>query len=136
MSCFAHERDGNDVANLRRLLQAVCVNSRSQNILAFMVSNRVFIASLFLIRLHKILVSMSMEECSLEMWLYGRRSRRANPRSSGARSRSFTRCHVCARSRDNLPNPVQNGSKSYVPSNMPAIGDLFDLFSFKTTPKP
>ena len=34
-----------------------------------MVSNRVFIASLFLIRLHKILVSMSMEECSLEMWL-------------------------------------------------------------------
>lgn len=35
------------------------------------------------------------------------------------------------RSRDNLPNPVQNGSKSYVPSNMPAIGDLFDLFDFK-----
>jgi phospholipase C len=33
------------------------------------------------------------------------------------------------RSRDNLPNPVQNGP-SYVPTNMPAIGDLFDLFDF------
>jgi phospholipase C len=38
---------------------------------------------------------------------------------------------LSARSRDNLPNPVQNGSKSYVPRNMPAIGDLFDLFDFK-----
>jgi phospholipase C len=38
---------------------------------------------------------------------------------------------LSARSRDNLPNPVQNGSKSYVPRNMPAIGDLFDLFNFK-----
>jgi phospholipase C len=34
------------------------------------------------------------------------------------------------RSRDNLPNPIQHGSRSYVPSNMPAIGDLFDLFNF------
>ena len=33
------------------------------------------------------------------------------------------------RSRDNLPNPKQDGS-SYVPRNMPAIGDLFDLFNF------
>jgi len=33
------------------------------------------------------------------------------------------------RSRDNLPNPVQN-DRSYVPRNMPAIGDLFDLFDF------
>jgi phospholipase C len=33
------------------------------------------------------------------------------------------------RSRDNLPNPVQEGD-SYVPRNMPAIGDLFDLFDF------
>jgi phospholipase C len=33
------------------------------------------------------------------------------------------------RSRDNLPNPVQEGG-SYVPRNMPAIGDLFDLFDF------
>ena len=34
------------------------------------------------------------------------------------------------RSRDNLPNPVQHGHNEYVPSNMPAIGDLFDLFDF------
>jgi len=33
------------------------------------------------------------------------------------------------RSRDNLSNPVQKGP-SYVPTNMPAIGDLFDLFDF------
>ena len=32
------------------------------------------------------------------------------------------------RSRDNLPNPLQ--SDEYVPRNMPAIGDLFDLFNF------
>jgi phospholipase C len=34
------------------------------------------------------------------------------------------------RSRDNLPNPVQHGDDGYVPRNMPAIGDLFDLFNF------
>jgi phospholipase C len=34
------------------------------------------------------------------------------------------------RSRDNLPNPVQDGDNAYVPRNMPAIGDLFDLFHF------
>src|SRR5579864_7244807 len=34
------------------------------------------------------------------------------------------------RSRDNLPNPKQDGAHTYVPSNMPAIGDLFDLFDF------
>ena len=33
------------------------------------------------------------------------------------------------RSRDNLPNPRQDDG-SYVPRNMPAIGDLFDLFDF------
>ncbi|MGZ5573084.1 MAG: alkaline phosphatase family protein, partial [Usitatibacter sp.] len=33
------------------------------------------------------------------------------------------------RSRDNLPNPDQKDD-SYVPRNMPAIGDLFDLFNF------
>jgi phospholipase C len=36
------------------------------------------------------------------------------------------------RSRDNLPNPVQDPNNPYVPSNMPAIGDLFDLFNFGT----
>jgi hypothetical protein len=31
------------------------------------------------------------------------------------------------RSRDNLPNSNQAGGQSYVPRNMPAIGDLFDF---------
>jgi phospholipase C len=35
------------------------------------------------------------------------------------------------RSRDNLPNPVQSPDNPYVPRNMPAIGDLFDLFHFE-----
>jgi phospholipase C len=34
------------------------------------------------------------------------------------------------RSRDNLPNPTPSPSSPYVPGNMPAIGDLFDMFSF------
>ncbi len=37
------------------------------------------------------------------------------------------------RSRDNLPNPRQDDdgdAGGYVPRNMPAIGDLFDLFNF------
>jgi phospholipase C len=37
---------------------------------------------------------------------------------------------LSARSRDNLPNPKQDGDHAYVPSNMPAIGDLFDMFDF------
>jgi len=42
---------------------------------------------------------------------------------------------LSGRSRDNLPNPVQDGANSYVPKNMPAIGDLFDLFDFKNYKK-
>jgi phospholipase C len=34
------------------------------------------------------------------------------------------------RSRDNLPNPKLDDDHAYVPRNMPAIGDLFDLFNF------
>jgi phospholipase C len=34
------------------------------------------------------------------------------------------------RSRDNLPNPRIDDDNPYVPVNMPAIGDLFDLFDF------
>jgi phospholipase C len=37
---------------------------------------------------------------------------------------------LTARSRDNLPNPVQRADNPYVPVNMPAIGDLFDMFKF------
>jgi phospholipase C len=34
------------------------------------------------------------------------------------------------RSRDNLPNPKMNDANPYVPTNMPAVGDLFDMFDF------
>src|SRR5216684_2165301 len=33
-------------------------------------------------------------------------------------------------SRDNLPNPVMDRENPWVPVNMPAIGDLFDMFDF------
>src|ERR1700739_3926326 len=37
------------------------------------------------------------------------------------------------RSRDNLANPIQDpqGNHAYVPRNMPATGDLFDMFDFR-----
>jgi phospholipase C len=34
------------------------------------------------------------------------------------------------RSRDNLPNPTMRGDETYVPANMPALSDLFDMFDF------
>jgi len=34
-------------------------------------------------------------------------------------------------SRDNLPNPIATPANPYVPVNMPAIGDLFDMFDFE-----
>jgi len=37
---------------------------------------------------------------------------------------------LTTRSRDNLPNPVSAANNPYVPLNMPAIGDLFDMFDF------
>ena len=37
---------------------------------------------------------------------------------------------LTARSRDNLPNPVMASGNPYVPLNMPAIGDLFEMFDF------
>ena len=37
---------------------------------------------------------------------------------------------ISDRSRDNLPNPVGDRDNPYVPRNMPAIGDLFDMFDF------
>jgi phospholipase C len=37
---------------------------------------------------------------------------------------------ISGRSRDNLPNPTSTPSNPYVPTNSPAIGDLFDLFDF------
>lgn len=38
---------------------------------------------------------------------------------------------LTARSRDNLPNPVQTSADTYVPTNMPAVGDLMGMFTFK-----
>jgi phospholipase C len=40
---------------------------------------------------------------------------------------------ISSRSRDNLPNPQQNG---YVPTNSPAIGDLTDMFNFSSAANP
>jgi len=37
---------------------------------------------------------------------------------------------ITKRSRDNLPNPT-NGADPYKPTNVPAIGDLTDLFHFQ-----
>jgi phospholipase C len=34
------------------------------------------------------------------------------------------------RSRDNLPNPKVRDDEPYVPKNMPALSDLFDMFDF------
>jgi phospholipase C len=34
------------------------------------------------------------------------------------------------RSRDNLHNPITTDANPYVPVNMPAVGDLFDMFDF------
>ena len=36
---------------------------------------------------------------------------------------------LSVRTRDNLPNPVHT-SDNYVPNNRPAIGDLYEMFSF------
>ncbi len=36
---------------------------------------------------------------------------------------------ISEQSLDKLPNPV-GGSNPYIPANRPAVGDLFDLFSF------
>jgi phospholipase C len=35
------------------------------------------------------------------------------------------------RSRDNLHNPVMSTTSPYIPANIPAVGDLFDMFDFK-----
>ena len=37
---------------------------------------------------------------------------------------------ISQRSRDNLPNPIQQADNPYVPVNSPAIGDMMDMFQF------
>jgi phospholipase C len=44
--------------------------------------------------------------------------------------RNWRLAPLTARSRDNLPNPIHREHNPYVPANMPAIGDLFDMFHF------
>ena len=44
--------------------------------------------------------------------------------------RNWSLAPLTGRSRDNLPNPVATSDNPYVPTNMPAIGDLFDMFQF------
>ena len=44
--------------------------------------------------------------------------------------RNWRLAPLTARSRDNLPNPRQDDDNIYVPRNMPAISDLFDMFDF------
>ena len=43
--------------------------------------------------------------------------------------RNWRLAPLTARSRDNLPNP-KTGRDPYIPTNIPAIGDLFDMFDF------
>jgi phospholipase C len=45
--------------------------------------------------------------------------------------RNFGLGALTSRSRDNLPNPKVSKTNPYVPTNSPAIGDLFDAFDFK-----
>ena len=40
---------------------------------------------------------------------------------------------VTSRSRDNFPNPIATASEPYVPTNSPAISDLFELFVFPSS---
>ncbi|MDP9154845.1 MAG: alkaline phosphatase family protein [Pseudomonadota bacterium] len=44
--------------------------------------------------------------------------------------RNWSLAPITQRSRDNLPNPVQLRGNPYVPTNAPAIGDLFESFQF------
>jgi phospholipase C len=44
--------------------------------------------------------------------------------------RNWSLSPVTSRSRDNFPNPVHSPSDPYVPTNSPAISDLFELFTF------
>jgi phospholipase C len=37
---------------------------------------------------------------------------------------------LSARSRDQLPNPIEDSADPYIPANRPAIGDLRSLFQF------
>lgn len=44
--------------------------------------------------------------------------------------RNWSLAPITGRSRDNLPNPITIADNPYVPTNMPALTDLFDMFDF------
>jgi phospholipase C len=44
--------------------------------------------------------------------------------------RNWSLSPLSKRSRDNLPNPVEDKANPYVPLNRPAVGDLMQLFNF------
>ena len=44
--------------------------------------------------------------------------------------RNWSLAPITKRSRDNLPNPVASDANPWVPTNMPALDDLMDLFDF------
>jgi phospholipase C len=44
--------------------------------------------------------------------------------------RNWALAPITGRSRDNLPNPIVTAADPYVPTNMPALSDLFDMFDF------
>jgi phospholipase C len=44
--------------------------------------------------------------------------------------RNWSLPKLSARTRDNLPNPQTTNDNRYVPTNRPAIGDLWGNFSF------
>jgi phospholipase C len=44
--------------------------------------------------------------------------------------RNWSLAPITDRSRDNLPNPIVAADNPYVPTNMPALTDLFDMFDF------
>ena len=48
--------------------------------------------------------------------------------------RNWDLAPLTGRSRDNLPNPIATPANPYVPVNMPAITDLFEMFDFDHPP--
>src|ERR1700753_62767 len=49
--------------------------------------------------------------------------------------RNWPLAPITNRTRDNLPNPLSTTKNPYVPTNMPAIDDLFDAFDFSKAPQ-
>ncbi len=47
-------------------------------------------------------------------------------------NRNWSLAPITTRSRDNYPNPTVKANNPYVPTNSPAIDDLFDAFNFGT----